>query len=343
MSARRLISLLFCGVAAFSACSLVDEDLSDCGTSVRLAYELRLVTNFSTEMEKELPASDDAALKDALNKQLGGVFSDFGHDLNLSFYSAEAGGRLLLHESHVMDAVWSEYTVLMNKRPYRHIVVANVENNLRAFRSGTGTPASYVLELPEADTVGSQKTGLYCARAEVDLTSGRDRFLIPLYIANCAEAIVIDTLGSGVRSLEVCLTGFADGFSVSDSVFRFASPRIVRTEPVRFDDGTGRVCFAGVNFPSKDTRPTRSVLDGEDAFVSPDAENVLWQFRIYATTADGSVTKTVLGMMKPQRAGQFKIVKSKLSPGGAVDPEDVSVGVSVTLNWNKGIGGDIEL
>ena len=42
--------LLILMAAAFTGCSLVDEDLGDCEDEFNLDYELQLVTNFSTEI-----------------------------------------------------------------------------------------------------------------------------------------------------------------------------------------------------------------------------------------------------------------------------------------------------
>ena len=49
--------LLAMGAAAFSGCSLIDEDLSDCGEELTVDYQLRLVTNMRTELETDLTIS----------------------------------------------------------------------------------------------------------------------------------------------------------------------------------------------------------------------------------------------------------------------------------------------
>ena len=50
MNQVRIITIILaCMAAAFTGCSLVDEDLSDCESDHQLTYELSLVTNISTE------------------------------------------------------------------------------------------------------------------------------------------------------------------------------------------------------------------------------------------------------------------------------------------------------
>jgi hypothetical protein len=57
---------------------------------------------------------------------------------------------------------------------------------------------------------------------------------------------------------------------------------------------------------------------------------------VYLTKTDDSVTETVLDITEPLKAGDLKIIKGSLDDDGAVQPYDSSVGVSVTLDWNKG-------
>jgi hypothetical protein len=58
---------------------------------------------------------------------------------------------------------------------------------------------------------------------------------------------------------------------------------------------------------------------------------------------DDSVTETVLDITEPLKAGDLKIIKGSLDDEGAVRPYDSTVGVSVTLDWNKGGTYDPEL
>ena len=76
---------------------------------------------------------------------------------------------------------------------------------------------------------------------------------------------------------------------------------------------------------------------------SLDAEKAIWRWEVYVTTADGKITKTTLGIHKPLRAGQLKILKVKLHDTGIVTVEDPTVAVGVELDWNPGLNHDIPL
>lgn len=148
-------------------------------------------------------------------------------------------------------------------------------------------------------------------------------------IMDLTAQILADTTGSRITGLRSCAKGFADAFAVSDSTFRFDAPPVVRAGKV--PDTPGRWCLATVNFPSRDSA-TRS--EGGDA---------LWEVDVFARCASGSVTKTVLGFNQPLPAGHLKIIKLKVNPDGSVIPSDSAVGLNVTLNWNTGYTGDVDL
>ena len=65
------------------ACSMIDEDQSDCGEEAKMDYELQLITNITTEMETQLNTQADVSLAATLKDHLGDIFSDFAHDVNL--------------------------------------------------------------------------------------------------------------------------------------------------------------------------------------------------------------------------------------------------------------------
>ena len=91
----------------------------------------------------------------------------------------------------------------------------------------------------------------------------------------------------------------------------------------QLETGNELLCFCSVNFPSRDA--TR-------AAETPS----LWQFKVYLTKTDGTVTETVLDISEPLKAGDLGIIKGELDDDGSVRPYDSRVGVSVTLNWNEG-------
>jgi len=343
-----LLALAATAAALLSqGCSLVDENLSDCETDYMINYELRLITNMTTELktqlETDLSTDVDVASAAALKKYLKNIFTDFAHDVDLSFYDVVEDSVRLHHEAHIMDANQSSYTLYIPVHKYMHTAVANVvENDLVTLQEDDHCHTA-VLHQEIADSIGTHKTGLFTARLPMDVLEGIDQtFDVSLYMANCATAIVVDTLGSGIRDLKVHMTGFATDFNVCDSTYRFKFSSIVKTD--KLDISTpGGMCFASVNYPSRDTRPTRSIFETTDPFISENAANSLWQIRAYATLADGTVTETKLGVTKPLRAGQLKVFKVKALNNGAVQPEDPDIAVSVEIDWQAGQQHEIEL
>ena len=171
----------------------------------------------------------------------------------------------------------------------------------------------------------------------MEVLEGVDQtFNVHLYMANSATALLIDPRAHAYKNIKVYTTGFATAFNIADSTYTFAEKApIVRTSQLAVD-GTEDLCFCSVNFPSRDSDHTRLVIEGDEPFDAPTASEALWQYRIYVTLADGSVTESVLSMTKPLRPGQMKVVKVHfVDDQGGVASDDSTVGVSVTLDWGK--------
>ena len=115
---------------------------------------------------------------------------------------------------------------------------------------------------------------------------------------------------------------------------------MIRTTRLAPDDN-GFIGFCSVNFPSREPSAsaalmaTRTVIETTEPFIAQPGQEALWEFHVFVPQPDGSVTKTVLGIREPLRAGQLKIVRCKLGEKGAIETSDHSVAVSVTLNWNN--------
>ena len=107
----KYLILLVLGAAAFQGCSLVDEDMRDCEADTRLDYELRLVTNMTTELQTQLSLETDAKVAAALKTCWQEVFTDRAHDVDLSFYDVAEPWERLHHEQHVMDASQTSYSL----------------------------------------------------------------------------------------------------------------------------------------------------------------------------------------------------------------------------------------
>lgn len=331
-------------VASLSACSLVDADLSRCDTDYNIDYELRLVTNMTTELQARLSSDIEMSpTATALRDELKDIFSDHAHDVDLSFYDVKEDSARIHHEQHIMDATQSSYTLYIPVRRYMHVAVANINDNHEVFLEEDELCHKARLVQPRRDTVESHHTGIFTARLPMDIRQGVDQqFDVRLYMANCASALVLDTLGLRFKDIRVFASGFATGLNLADSTYRFDNTPVVRASQVEVDSEGAPLCFTTVTFPSRDVEDTKVIIETEDPFMSETAENPLWRYRVYFTLDDGSVTETILGVNLPLRAGQFKVIRARALPDGSVVPMDSYVGASVTLKWNERPGWEIE-
>jgi hypothetical protein len=338
------------------ACSTIDDDLSNCivpdpeppvpeEQTYELDYELQLVTNINTEIATQLNTIAEAYIADALRTHLNTVFTDYARDVDLSFYDTENNQERLSHDQHVMNASEKSYTLHLPMREYMHLAAANLrDNSVVELTDDERCPTSKLATIPTGkDTIDSHTTGLFSARLPMRIIEGiSQQFHVSLYMANCAEALVLDPRDHDFKEIKVFTTGFATQFHINDSTFSFSekSP-IVRT--VKVDSESEELCFYSVNFPSKEKEEMRTVIETEEPFEETASDETLWQIRVYITLENGTVTESILNVREPQRAGQFRIIKGYLGDSGEVKTENQTVGVSVTLNWNDGGNHDVDL
>lgn len=337
---------LFTMAAAFTGCALVDEDLRDCETDYNIDYELRLVTNLSTELQTQLSMAADVTVSNSIRAYLKDVFTDFAHDVDLGFYDVYDDSTILHHESHIMDANQSSYTLFIPVRRYMHLALANISGN--RYLSFEGNDKCHTARIVQAvrDTIPSHKSGFFTARLPMDIKEGEDQqFDVRLYMSNCASAVVIDTLGSNVRDIKVCMTGFATGFEVCDSVYTFDYSPIIKADKLDLADDNARICYAAVTFPSRTVKDTKTIIDWDDPFVEENSENPLWQVKVYSYLKDGKIVETVLGVQKPLEPGQLRVIKLTAHDNGVVHPKDGDpvITVSVEPDWQDGMEHQVPL
>ena len=316
-----------------AGCSTIDDDLSDCGNTYELNYQLRLVTNMTTELKTQLTTMTEVSVANALTMHLKDIFTDFAHDVDLSFYDTEGNLGRLQHDQHIMDANQSSYTLTLPMRKYMHLAIANIAyNNVVSLTNDEYSPSSVLQQADGQLTDGkeiltSHTTGLFTARQPMEVLSGVDQtFNVHLYMANSAATLVLDTKGHAFSDIKVYTTGFADAFYVRDSTYVYSeTPPLVIADRVATDSKL--LCFCSVNFPSRDAMPASVKTRAQ-------GDTSLWQFKVYLTKTDGTITETILDIDEPLKAGDLKIIKGELDDEGAVRPYNSTVGVSVTLNWN---------
>ena len=72
-------------------CSTIDDDLSGCNEAKQFQtdYQLKLVTNMTTELKTQLTPVTELSVAGALETHLKNIFTDFAHDVDLSFYDTD--------------------------------------------------------------------------------------------------------------------------------------------------------------------------------------------------------------------------------------------------------------
>lgn len=350
--AKKVIIITNCSllITNLASCSVIDDDLSGCGESAEIDYDLTLVTNITTEietqLETELNTELEMELAAELRGHLGDIFTDHAHDVDLSFYDTQGDSLRLQHDEHIMDANQASYTLNLPKREYMHLATANVVDNQLVDLVNDERCHTSTLHQGVPDTISSHTTGLFTARQEMEVLEGvNQNFSVHLYMANCAAALVIDTQGYDVNGIQVYSTGFASGFLVCDSAYVYAKrPPIVRTTRIAKTDDSNEVAFCSVTFPSREPAQTRTIIETTEPFITPYSDEALWEFRVYVpsegTRQEPTYTETKLFIREPLRAGQLKIVKCRVTENGVIVPENPEVSTSVTLDWKEGLDID---
>ena len=331
-----------------SSCSMIDEDQSDCNYT-KVEYDLTLVTNITTEIQTQLETQLNTQLEMELGVLLkdflSNIFTDYAHDVNLSFYDTHGDSLRLQNDEHIMDANQASYTLNLPMREYMHLAAANlVDNNLVDLVDDDRCHRS-VLFQDQHDTIPSHTTGLFTARQKMEVLEGIDQnFKVHLYMANCAAALVLDTQGYDISGMQVYTTGFATRFFICDSTFAYPrrSP-IVRTTKIAKSEDSQAVAFCSVNFPSRAPSKTRTVIETTEPFIAQPGDEVLWEFRVYVPSPNSTrqeettYTETRLLINEMLNPGQLTIVKGRVGENGVIIPDRPEVGTSVTLDWKEGL------
>ena len=344
-----MIGILACLLA--SGCCLVDEDLSGCPDELVVDYEMHLVTNVQMEIGTALNLVTDIPVATALRNSLKAIFSDHAHDVDLSFYDVNPPMPALEHFTDIIDANQASYTLNIPAREYMHLAVANIqENSIVSLQDEGFCQSSRLVQKKgsgDPEVISPHTTGLFTARLPMDVLGNiNESFNVDLYMANCATAMVVDNTAEGtpiITDFKAFTTGFASSFNIADSTYVFDSSPLIRADQIPVE-GNAESLYTTVQFPSRDPNPnTKLIIETTDPFISDYAKETLWEWVVYVTLQDGSVTETRLGFSKPLRAGQLKIIRVRICHDGTLSTDDTSVGVSVTLNWKEGDSHDVPL
>ena len=327
-------------VLTSASCRLIDDDLSVCGTEsdYLIDYQVKLVTEIHMEIDEKLSSDIEKPIADALKGWSDTIFSGHAHDLDMNFYSLDGTDELKYHFAEIIDASQKSYTLTIPRENYRHLALVNIVDNQSVSILGRPHASTMYVAQSESDTVESHATAVYTARQLMNMTEGEDlSFDVHLYMASCAVALaIIDSATSSKPTMKsVLLAGTASGFNLSDSVYSFSKPRLVRAQKVMDQ------CYVTVAFPSRDSLVTTpaSIPGAANAHMT---EPSLWELRAYVQTKDGKITENILTISKPLKAGTLEIIKVQLNDDGSLVPvQNAMVGVTVTLDWKDGGTHDV--
>ncbi len=319
MKAPKILTLSMMAAAALLAFSCINEDLSDCGKDYRIDYLVKLQTSLEVNITEELNKSDEQAIANMLHDALADIYTEHAHDVDISFFSANA---LEHHERHIMDGTSSSFTIYLPVNDYRNLAVANSEWEPTVVLEGTDSDATFTMRQLSADTVSSHSAALFTSRLSMNVIDRNQVFHATLHMQNCVSALVIDHKGHNPDAVWGYVEGMASGFAVSDSTYHFdAEPLPIRTTPLF--DGNRHSALYSVHFPSHQTMDRGA------------AEDALWRFHCFVTD-NGTTTKSTLHISEPIEAGEMKIIKVVIGDGGEIVSDAPNVAVSVQLDWKPG-------
>ncbi len=326
---------------AFVACSQIDDDNSDCEIDFQGSYRMSLITNEELEIKRVLGDSLNGIAVD-LREHLKDVFIDYGRDINMAYYAlpdSVATQPLRGSLPTEMNAIERSFEVFMPIYDYMHTVTANLQGNgpvaLENASSCHGARLSVNMNEINANDVTSHRTGIYSGRKLLTgMTFGPQRYDFNLYMVNCADAIILDPRTAQFTNVEVFTHGFANSFSVCDSVYHYDYNTVVRSDRVNLRN-TNWLGFCSVNLPSKEpTSYTRLRQEVDEPFFRyDDSGEDIWFYDCRVTMANGSITRTLLSIRHPLRAGQLKIILGYIDDEGVVRIYDAEVGTSIDLDW----------
>lgn len=218
----------------------------------------------------------------------------------------------------LLDALISYYHPLLY--PSRHTVSmtfldAGRGDSLAAEQVDMeGTDQTFGLHLPEGTLrcVAEARRPLYGGRAL--MPDGESHSLVDLYPAD-AQVALVATVDSSISQVEVWADSLATAYSAKDSAYTYASRQ--DTLHRRPEAGTA-------------TRRTYA------ATVLPSQPGHTWSVIILATTATGSLTRTVLTIRRALLPADIRVLQVAIDGRGAALTTDAGVGASVTLDWKKG-------
>lgn len=335
-----LLCLFVSAILLVASCSVIDEDLSECEKKLDTRYEVSLKTNLQVELQTVLRERSENQVADLLEDSLKSIFREFAHDVDLSFFLDH---KLSFFDHHIMDADQATYELNLPAENYRHLALANMMEESSVVAKGTDRDETLQLSQIGTKEIDSHRIGLFTARHDMDIKDNQSQsFNVTFYMVNCASILVIrNAKNLNYREIWVRSGDFASGFSVNDSVFTHESNPMVNDVHVA-QPPMGREVFYSVTFPSCDTAEeahemTRADIGDDDVQVGDTDPFRIWRKYVYVRLLNGTVTRTVVNVRKPLKAGQAMILFVDLEGDGSIKAMNPELSTSVTLDWKEGL------
>lgn len=320
--------------AAGGGCSWIDEQERDCPETISVTCTLNLVSNKEEEMDDMLGSEHDRPVRAALEDYLTGVFVRSVHDVDLLFYDQRRRGKMILHQTEVMDVEQSVFSLQLPASDYRVGGVAN-RSAIPAL-SLENEESEYTLALVQglSEQSYAHPTAVFGARKRMLVRdqSEEQRYEVNFSMANAAAALIINRDSCDVKRFWATYEGLADSFRVVDSAYRFDRRALVKTDVIDVAPFTGSDSDDSVEtdtgswiFDSFWTRWNKTpLMVCGVGFPSPTMSSEIigtfskiWTINLYVTLQDESTTLSQIYIGKPLNAGHLLIVKGWLRADGS--------------------------
>ena len=351
--------------AAAGACALIDERQKECPEEMQMTCTVSLVNNKEEEMNDKLGTLHDLPLRAALEDYLSNVFIDDAHDVDMLFYDQRKRGKMTFRESEVMDAEQKVFSLQVPASDYRVAAVANLSAvPMLSLQNEEDGYALALVHKSSKNVVPSHPSAVYAARQRMLVRDREDQhFEVRFHMANAAAVVALNYDSCEVRNLRATFSGLADSFRILDSAYSFDQHIVMEADVIDaqpyVDDSEEAERFIYDTFWERWTKLPLMVC--AVGFPSPNVGSavvgtypIIWTINLYATLADGTVTRNEIYIGKPLESSQLMIIKGWLTANGSfmntpphspyvppppVDPDQpvdsVVAGVNVMLNWTE--------
>lgn len=286
---------------SFSACSLIDDDTNCVSCNTRtFECHVHVSTRIDSLLTSQIHGDGSEALQSTLASYYLGLFNVSTRSVGFGFYDV-ATGDLLDEESRTMQGNDATFSIGLPKGNLRCVAVSP--------DSAMGQDSLVAIQQPQ-----------YSGR--LLMKEGDSRYSVNLYPVD-AQVALVARADSSISAVSVTAEGLASSFSLGDSIYH-RNGNIATQLTLQSSASTSVYStYAGTLLPSFNA--TRANESSEP-----------WRLIVLATTATGSVTRTVLTISKPLLPADIRVLMVSISADGAARTTDSSVGATVTLDWKSG-------